>query len=536
MDIKSTIRDKLIDCDTQLDTLVSYFDNNKLEFCEVIINFVNSNTQLHSSMFAKILACMLGKNCNPMTQLLLNSQLYKLPEILKTCEILDSRRLLAQLEKKLGTLSEKNKKMRGKIQSQINNTKQLNPSFFEFSLTKSKIKVITNNWVNKIPKDKLEFYALAYELDPWKNLANLLHLKPSDFQLDWFLNYVYGGQPPTDSVVYACKNITSNNALELISKYKPDYNFIRSTKVVLSNATKAIISTYTDVNVLLWWLHEFVDSKEALEIINKKITETEINLPYGVLIDKLFLSKKHCTNSYVAYSNPQSCSSMYSCLGWQTKQTPPPKTVNFDTSSPAYKIYEKLLTIAEKQLEKYMLKFDDNKVGIFGDASGSMEVAIKTSSIIMSILCVIANADMNLFRSKVEIIKNPPKNVKDVITFNDVCKANGGTNPASSLEPYYTNKENLDIIIIVTDEEENEKCKNMNFSDMFNKYCETMGKIPKLVFISFLDINRNKKGQMVQEFNTKYPKYEEYIYQYIFDKNKPDLTKLDSVLSKLATL
>lgn len=532
IELKNTIRDKLVDCDTQLDTFVSYFENNKLEFCEIVINLVESNTILHSSILARILACMLGKNCKPMAVLLLNSPLYKLPEILKTCEILDSRRFLAQLNKKMHSLSEKNTKKRGKIQSQINNLMQLNSKYFDFSLTSSKIKVIVDNWIKKIPADKLEFYAMTYELDTWKNLANLLHLKASDFQLDWFLGYAYGGSIPESSVVYACKNITSVNSFEIITKYKPDYNFIRGTKVILSSSSKAVIATYTDLNILLWWLHEFIDSIDALNVIVNRMKSSEYDLPYGVLIDKLFVSKNGCTIKYQPYSTSNNFN-----LGWQTtKNTNAYDTNKLDTQNPLYKIYENFLTKSEEQLKKYMLNFENNKIAIFGDASGSMEIAIKTSSIIMSILCAISNAEMSLFRNANEKITNPPKDVKDVVKFNETCKAGGGTAPATCLEPYYNSGKKLDTIIIVTDEEENGYCQGMYFSQMFDLYCKKIKHVPKLVFISFLEINRGNKGQMVTEINTKYPQYSETTYQYIFDKHKPDLTKLDSVLTKLAVL
>lgn len=528
-DLRNTIRDKLVDCDTQLNTFVSYFENNKIEFCEIVTNFIELNTILHSSVLARILACALGKNDKELAIRLLNSSLYKLPEVLKTCEILDSRRYLAQLNKQINSVGQTKSKKRGKFQSEINNLMQLNSSYFEFSLTKSKIKTIIYNWVKKIPKDKLEFYAMTYEMDQWKNLANLLHIKKTDFQLDWFLEYVYGGNPPETSIVYACKNINSSNVLEMIMKYKPDYNFIRGTRISLSAASKAIIASYTDLNVLLWWIHEFIDSNEALEIIKNRMNSQEIDLPYGVLIDKLFVTKDNSTVKYQAIgSNSWN-------LGWQNKNTSY-DTKALDKSKPSYQIYEKLLAKAEIQLKKYMLNFESNKVVIFGDASGSMEIAIKTSSIIMSILCAISNAEMHLFRSVNEKVQNPPKTVTDVVKFNETCKAGGCTSPAASLDYYFSTETKVDTIIVVTDEEENGTIRGMYFSALFDAYCKKVQHIPKLVFISFLEINRGNMGQMVTEINTKYPRYAETTYQYVFDKHKPDLTKLDSVLVKLATL
>jgi hypothetical protein len=404
---------------------------------------------------------------------------------------------------------------------------QLNSSYFEFSLTKSKIKTIIDNWVKKIPKDKLEFYAMMYEMDQWKNLANLLHIKKRDFQLDWFLGYMYGGNPPETSIVYACKNINSLNALEIIMKYKPDYNFIRGKKITLSAASKAIITSYTDLNVLLWWIHEFIDSNEALEIIRNRMNSQEIDLPYGVLIDKLFFIKDN--NSTIKYQAIGG-NSLILGLGWQNINTSY-DTKKFDKSKPSYQIYEKLLKKAEIQLKKYMLNFKSNKVVIFGDASGSMEIAIKTSSIIMSILCAISNAEMHLFRNINEKVKKPPKTVRDVVKFNETCKAGGGTSPAASLDYYFLTGTKVDTIIVVTDEEENGKIRGMNFSVLFDAYCKKVQHIPKLVFISFLEINRGNKGQMVTEINTKYPQYAETTYQYVFDKHKPDLTKIESNFS-----
>jgi hypothetical protein len=366
-----------------------------------------------------------------------------------------------------------------------------------------------------------------YEMDQWKNLANLLHIKKRDFQLDWFLGYMYGGNPPETSIVYACKNINSLNALEIIMKYKPDYNFIRGKKITLSAASKAIITSYTDLNVLLWWIHEFIDSNEALEIIRNRMNSQEIDLPYGVLIDKLFFIKDN--NSTIKYQAIGG-NSLILGLGWQNINTSY-DTKKFDKSKPSYQIYEKLLKKAEIQLKKYMLNFKSNKVVIFGDASGSMEIAIKTSSIIMSILCAISNAEMHLFRNINEKVKKPPKTVRDVVKFNETCKAGGGTSPAASLDYYFLTGTKVDTIIVVTDEEENGKIRGMNFSVLFDAYCKKVQHIPKLVFISFLEINRGNKGQMVTEINTKYPQYAETTYQYVFDKHKPDLTKIESNFS-----
>lgn len=514
-----TIRDSLLDCDTPLGDLASQYKLYKDEFYQILFGFLDTKTTLHTIILAKALACFLGNNDRYAIEKALKSESYKLPEVLRACQILDSRRSSAQIKKKLNGSRDKN----GKLQCELNNLEKITDNYLEFSLTKSKSKMIKKYWISQIPADKLEFYVLSYDLSYWKILADLLHLKSSDFKLDWFLNYVYTLTAPIGSTVHACKSMTTDNSLEIISKYKPDYNFIRTIGIGLSNASKTIIASYTDINVLLWWFHEFIDSGDSIDVINTKTSEESIALPYGVLIDKLSLINKYGSkNSSTTLSNSF-------MTGWQVSRPTYAEAVKLKNPS-LKQLYDKLLRVAEKQLIGYKLKFE-GKVVIFGDASSSMDVAIKTSSIIMSILCAICNAEMHLFRTINEHIKNVPKNVNDVMKFNETCRASDMTSPAASLDYYYSRKEKVDVIIMVTDEEENTPSSGLLFKPMFDKYCETIGKIPKLIFISFL--KKGNRGQMYPSLNESYP---EYVHQYIFDKSIPDLTKLDSILTKLSEL
>lgn len=521
----SSIKNMMLDSNTAISQYVSFIINSREEFYECISQFIFTNTSLNTTTLGKILACVLAVNDRTMAEQILSSKLYKLPEVLKACEILDSRRLYVQLGKKLNNLT-KNGKI-GAINCKINNLLEMNDCLgnsytgINLSLTKSKAKMIKKYWINKILPDKLEFYALSYGLEHWKNLANMLHIKPSDFTVNWFLEYVYGKEAPRDSIVYACKNINDTNVLEMTMKFKPDYNFLRQTNVKLNNASRAIISTYTDVNILLWWLNEFADSEDSLEIINNRFIEDEnvMTLPYGVVIDKLFfienlLRPQTNTRSYLESTAPMI------------------QTLNTKKSNALQSLHSKLLNMAERLLKKYSLKLKNTVV--FGDASSSMEVAIKTSSIITSILCAICNAELQIFRTKNEHIKNPPKTVDDVIKFNKSCKASDMTSPAASLDFYYSRKQKVGTIIIVTDEEENTPSSGMMFSQMFDKYCKEMNFVPKLIFVSFL--NKGNNGKMYTELKNKYPQYVEYMQQHIFDVKCPDLTKLDSVLNKLAML
>ena len=487
----SGIKYLILDINTPISQYIYLITENYSDFCDSVRDLLDNKVMLQTSILGKLLACALALNDRTLSEYILHS--CKLPEVLRACEILDSRRLLTQLTKRKEKL---------KNTSKINTIDTTMKTLLEygtttcpivFSLTKSKTKMIKKYWLSKIPVDKLEFYALMYKLDYWKQLADILHLKNTDFQLDWFLQYVYGNDAPAGTCVNECKNLTKENSFGLISKYKPDYNYLRQLSTIFDHRAYSVICTYTELDVLLWWLNEFVNYEEALSIVSNRLSENELltNLPYGVIIDKIFMLR------------------------------------SFGLVGNRKKIYDKLLIIAERLLKQYSLKL--TKCVVFGDASGSMEVAIKTSSIITSILSVLCGAELNIFRATNSIINDVPKTIGDVIKFNETCRACDGTSPASSLARYYLSKTPVNTIIIVTDEEENGQSNGLRFFEMFCRYCETIKAVPNLIFVSFL--RQGEKGQMFPRLKEKFG---EHVHQFIFDRNKPDLTKLDSILSKLS--
>jgi hypothetical protein len=517
----------LADAETPLSYYAVLIKENTALFCECLLSFLgDESTVLSSSTLAKGLACTLSMatltHDHTHAIQMLRSKAFKLPEILKCCEILDSRRYYNQLTKKKARYTSEGKIK--KIDQQIHNIKILNDGLggevelaLNFSLTSSKIKMIRQNWVSMIQPDKLEFYALMYDLSHWKKLADLMHLKSGDFSVPWFLTHAFGAPAPEDSIVSICKNIRTMSALDVektILKYKPDYDFLRNAKVPLSEIAKTAIATYTNPNTLLWWLEEFINCPNALDVI---LENANFELPYGVLIDRLFLARRHLTTKQSRHVNKFT-------YAVETKFEP-------DKNSAVYRLYDRLLQLAEEKLHSYSLNLE-SPVAIFGDGSGSMEVAIKTSSIIMSILCAICNAEMNIFRTGCEPIDNPPKHVNEVIHFNEITKAKDSTAPAASLAPYYVAGKKLNTIIIVTDEEENAKSMNMGFWQMFDAYCKKLNFVPRVIFISFLNVST--KGQMITDLERNYPQYTEHVKQFRFNKGEPDLSKLDSILMLLS--
>ena len=181
-----------------------HIDSQNKNYAEYVATlsllFYEYNIDFTILKLAKILVAALIRHDGEFAKFLLRDGRYELPVILKTCDILDSKRLHKQLSKKTEKI--KNKKKVSKHKSVLANLAALNEGLEGLSLTKAKIKFIKENWVKQIPQDKLEFMALLYPTKHWKNLIDIFHLKPEHFQLSWFTSYIFTKEAPLDSIVY----------------------------------------------------------------------------------------------------------------------------------------------------------------------------------------------------------------------------------------------------------------------------------------------------------------------------------------------
>jgi len=158
-----------------------------------------------------------------------------------------------------------------------------------------------------------------------------------------------------------------------------------------------------------------------------------------------------------------------------------------------------------------------------------MDVAIRVSTVIASVLCCLCGAELKFFTG--ECVDPPllPKNITQVLDLTQSIKADGLTAPAAALFPYYQKKKVVKFFIVVTDEIENEKYKDTFFPSLFYKYYTEVYPA-KIVFVSFLE-NPSEKGRMVSSLENMgiIP------LQFKLDGKRPDLTKLDSLLGLLAS-
>jgi hypothetical protein len=401
---------------------------------------------------------------------------------------LDTPRKIRQLEKKI---SSKKSKMIPKYRSKINElTTEISKNCLvsvSGSLSK-RIKL----WVKEIPKNQLEFYALHLPKELWKELSDIVHFSPKDFSLDYFLYNCFGTEAPKDSIVYVCSDKQNlKDPLKLVSKYEIPYSYLRKNVVNMSKEVKIQVVSYESIDTILWWYEEFISSggvKEIDRIISNRLSKKEVpTLPYGKLMERMLYF----------YNNNAS-------------------------------FYEKLIPIAEERLKEIQLELEQPVV-VLGDASFSMDVAIRTSTIISSILSAVCDAELKFFNVESFSPDIIPKTAIDVLKVTSTTKTDGLTAPACTLMEYYKQKKKVKLFVMVTDEIENVKFDGTYFSQLFYKYYKEVYPC-RLVMVSFLE-NLQEKGRMVKALES----FGINPIQFILDAKRPDLTKLDKLLGLLCS-
>lgn len=484
--------------DTPLSThLQAYKNNNEIYVSTVKEIFANDDlcrSIVHTNK-GRIAATLLHNLQNLPKE-------FDLPEVLQGCQILDSRRLVKQMIKKLADIDIKlfcnfskvqTKKLKHK-RKHINdlkiNSEILSENVPNLSLTLARIKIV-HRWVKQLSEQSLLFRSLLFDCKPWKKLADLCHFNPKIFYLNWFLKYCFNGKAPVDSILYKIKTGNQNSLIELYKQQTIPYEYLRNN-CTITPTMKRLIASQENLRTVLWY-HDEIGQDDI--IVSRLQNDPNVNLPYGKLVD-IIMAKQNC------------------------------------------KLRDLLINIAQNKLKNYKINLP-SPIAIFCDASYSMDIAIKTSAILSSLLCVMTNAELSVFQNKNQRINDPPHDVASSLMFAQLTKANFSTCPASSLMPYLEQKREVQSIIIITDQEENTRIDETNcsnnfnlpgyFAHTFNRYTQEVYPA-RLVFITFGDNNSMIK-RLINVMGESYVK--EMVTDYNFSKNEPDLRKLDAILEKM---
>lgn len=493
-------------------------EQNRDKYVATVMAFDEYNIEIIPNSRARSLAAAFARNDKDLIDFYLYKQKqFGFTDVLKATLILDSRREKNAVEKRIARNSKNGSVMKSKklgvLKNNVNNLEKMCPkvenrSFGASGALARKIR----KWTKKFSEQELEFFCLSLPTDPWKKLADIFHLNPTkDLNAQWFLPYCFGQELPKDSRIAQLHGMTSENVNELVKKYDNiPYSVLKKYKNALDDQSKEIIANQQEKLDTLIWYYEDLASKKVDDIIRARLEKGEkIELGYGKLMERLLLFKDINRNKNLNKKF--------------TKE-------NADSSS----LYSLLIANAENELKIFKATIR-SPVAVLGDASSSMNVAIRTATIISSLLAAICSAKLTFFNSNNFQSKLDPKDVKDVIEVAYTTQANGSTSPAASLVPYYDKKEVIKTFIIVTDEEENTDGitadgKRWRFFDLFMEYRKTVYPA-SLIFVSFLH-SQHDFGQMYRDFLRE--KVED-VLQFKFDRSRPDLTKLDSILGSICS-
>eukprot|EP01060_Flectonema_neradi_P005572 TRINITY_DN1370_c2_g2_i3.p1 TRINITY_DN1370_c2_g2~~TRINITY_DN1370_c2_g2_i3.p1 ORF type:complete len:886 (+),score=214.94 TRINITY_DN1370_c2_g2_i3:48-2660(+) len=361
-------------------------------------------------------------------------------------------------------------------------------------------------WGEKIKKGSLMHYLLEFGLSPWQEFADLVHLNPDDFTLKEFLPCVFDSKKQRPAhVEYGLKLTTSTlENLDGLKAHHVPLTYLRRKFDLsrVSQQVKKTIAEYTDVSTLIWWYEDMNCPDVDNVLINKMSKGQTPNFGYGKMMERLM--HMHSKNSSV---------------------------------------FEHLVPVAENSLKEYTLPLR-SPIAVLGDCSGSMHVAVRTGSIIVSLLTALSKgAELLFFNSKAVDPLFVPQSIKDVLMLSHYTKADGATSPGSALERLYLAKKRVETIIVVSDEEENDPgvTTKLTFAQLAKKYVEEVNSEVQFVLISFLrhkpedscslTVDQQLKGAMYLDLKN------EGItpLQLRIDGARPDLTKVDLLLGRLAT-
>lgn len=448
-----------------------------------------------------------------------------LPEVVKMLKVLDGRRLLRQLMRKIEVTSNAGKlsKLQAEMRRLENESLGENTTGASGALMKR-----VRAWCGLFSVSELEFFLAALPPDLWKELADLVHPAPSDFALKYFLPCIFGAPAPEGSLVQALQSLESVDQLPKLFEDHPGsvgcYSFIRQRFSVGSVGSEAAakLAEGAPLEDVLWFYEEITQrqgSKERVDAtILKRLQDAGDDLlagneagrsgrtSYGKLIERLLLFSRKGASFTEALAD--------------------------------------LIERSRATKSEAAAKNESTRVAVIADASASMQCAIDAAAIVASAVSSSMNASLTFFNSRdFKSSLGVPRTVMETVAVAKEVKASGSTAPATSLWPFYRDKVKTDLFVVVTDEMENGdhlgrwqggNCsESYSFARLFQKYLIDVEPRALVFFVSFLQSSA-EQGQMVKELSDL--GLGEKVRQFRFDPRRPDLSKLTTLLGLISLL
>jgi hypothetical protein len=210
-----------------------------------------------------------------------------------------------------------------------------------------------------------------------------------------------------------------------------------------------------------------------------------------------------------------------------------------------YAFTRHLLELAQTRLSALVAPPSDVRVAVLGDASASMGEAVKAASILGGLLSACFSAELLFFNHVVIEPVVQPRTAEQVLEVASTTPADGGTAPAAALAKLYMARQAMDVIVVVTDEEETNvidykhvqlpglpvdaRVGAITFANLFKLYKRHVSPGAQLVFCSFLGSNV-RQGAMQAALTAVGVQSKVFLLNLIC----PDLSKFDDVLALVA--
>ncbi|XP_033744996.1 uncharacterized protein LOC117330667 [Pecten maximus] len=426
---------------------------NRDRYAAAMDVMVKNGVEIPMNARARSLAAAWARNDKDLSESLLRLRgTFGLVEVLKAVTLLDAGRSARTVERRIKQLQIQKtpvkSKTLGKLKSNLDNLLVLKTT--AGSATGSVSKYV-KKWVQTLTADELEFYALHFPTEPWKKLADICHFNSEkDFHmLPWFLPFCFGASAPDGSLALHCRNVTAENVNDLLKEYAIPYSHIKPLTDKLTDESKGCVADKEVKLDTALWYYEDLQCKEVDQAIQARLDAGhQVTLATGKLMERLLVLRMIREGM-----NLQSLDDIYFKWDWERSPDGPnvfERTPDYSKAS----FSQSLQLHAEKRLQHISLPLEAPIV-VMGDASGSMEIAIRTSSIIAGILTAVTSAKLVFFDDLNREAPFLPKTVEEILNLAISTKTGGGTTPAASLYPFYKNKETVKTFIVVTDEEEN---------------------------------------------------------------------------------
>lgn len=489
-------------------TLTEHFDaqtQHYSHYTSLLLLLLSQNIELSHGTRSRVLAAFWARRDYELAEHILAQPQWGLPDMIKALRFLDSERRCRAYEKRLARLEAQGSATAATLGQLRSKIKALQDEPGVGSLSGALAKRV-RRWVRSLTAERLEEYVLSMPHEPWQELADMVHLRQEDFQLDWFLPVIYGAAPLENTMLSDClgwvntygkgtKEANTKAATEtlqaIVETWQVPYSFIRMHVTLEEQESKQALARYESLDTLLWYYEE-LSCPAVAKLIQSRLEEGETpTFGYGKLVERL--------------------------LAFERMEVP---------------FQQALIDAATKRLSALKLPLEAPVV-VLGDASSSMDAAIRVATILGSLLTAITGAELHFFNGSHFPAPTMPRDVDGVLEVVKHVRASGCTSPAAALAPFYENNQLVRHFIVVTDEEENTSAKakgrSLMFADIMHRYREEVYPA-KVAFVSFLR-NPQQTGQMVKALEAR----EIPCLQFRLSQARPDLTKTDALLGLLAS-